>query len=658
VANDIDINIVARDFASRIIDEVSRSLRRAGDDADKSGNKFKDFGSKAVAMGRAVASAGAMVAALGSLAGPLTSSLVGAGKALAALGRAGVSLLPLAAFLPSLVGAGLLVKTTFTAMGPAIVKALQPIGDAFMKVNAKVGDLAAKHVPELAKSFVKVNMPNIAAAMDRIAVATNGVILGVGKWINSAAGQELIRWLTAAVATQFERLAPKIEAAAIALLQLAGRAGAVAITGLGKVIGEIVDAFTRWARGTSVQDINKALDDLAGYGRKIKSVFEALRDVGKWMVDNQATVKKFSDALAGLGIVLGAITGNWVAVAISSFSLMTNNLNTTRTAVTAVKDWWSTTWSAVSNDPSVKAIWQLLKDIAFTIKGDLTSAWNVLWPQLQKLGKFAQDAWVQIGPLVVGFFKDPNVIAGIKQIAYVIAGLVLAFAAMAIGSTIAIAAITAVLAGFTTWMLGVWTKTIGAAVATVVQLFGEMLIGMGRMTSVIPGMGSVGAAMVRAGQSAENTAAKIRNLGAAISALQSKTITVTTVINNVVNTITQSSSGATISGGGTVQHAFARGGPVPGMASNFDTEHAMLARGEFVVNSRATRRNLSLLNRINSGGSAAAAGSARGSQSSTSTHTVVVNIHNAVVGNEDAIQRVVTDAVRQATGRGYGTAFA
>jgi hypothetical protein len=37
--------------------------------------------------------------------------------------------------------------------------------------------------------------------------------------------------------------------------------------------------------------------------------------------------------------------------------------------------------------------------------------------------------------------------------------------------------------------------------------------------------------------------------------------------------------------------------------------------------------------------------------------TINVYVNNAVVGNEDAIQRVITDAVRSATGRGYGTAF-
>jgi methyl-accepting chemotaxis protein len=350
---DVEVDILGRDktsaatrSAARNFDRLDRKLkdtRREASNFDKAMDKVRDS-TKLVA--RTVGRVTSALAALGSLAGPTTLLLLKAGKAMAAFGKAVIGALPALATLPGLIaGLGLVAGTLklLTREGSAFNKAFEPISRHFVdaegnasKFTKKIQDLAAKGVRPLTKEFARVNLPIIDKGMERIAGSVNKVTTGVLKWINTTEGQKLIRTIVSGTAGAMEKLAPKVTDAAVALGRLALKAGDKAITGLGDLIGRILDKFTAWANSKSTADINKALSDLSGYLQLVKDKFNAVRDFGKWLAENEGKVRAFSTALGLLAIALGALSGNPMAIAIGGFSVLTSNMEETKRAAEEV----------------------------------------------------------------------------------------------------------------------------------------------------------------------------------------------------------------------------------------------------------------------------------------------------------------------------------
>jgi len=97
----------------------------------------------------------------------------------------------------------------------------------------------------------------------------------------------------------------------------------------------------------------------------------------------------------------------------------------------------------------------------------------------------------------------------------------------------------------------------------------------------------------------------------------------------------------------------ARGGWIPGAPSATDSVSIMAAPGEYVVNSEAAQKWGPMLEAINSGGMASGGGQASvGSAGGGAAVVYNVYVSNAIVGNEENIQRVVTDALRRVQARG------
>lgn len=646
----VEFDVIANDKASRKVDDVGDAFERAGKKADDSGGRFAHFASKVSDAGRTLATTGGKVAAMASLVGPLTSGLLGAGKAFAAVGQSVASLAPLIAFAPSLIGGWKFLKVTLAGIGKQMGVELKPLAAAFKAAQVEAGKLASDGVGEIGREFQKANFPAIREAMNRIGESVNRSTQLFGRWVNGAQGTKLIRDTVLGVSEAFETALPSIVAAGISLGNLANRANVrFQLQMLGEDIATLADKFNGWLDGISSQDITQALSNLGDAFGKVRDTFVFLRDVGRWMGENEGKVKAFSNALAILGITLGLFTGNPLAVVVGSLTLLINNWAAVKTAF-GDNSWWSQAWSAISNDPNLLSIKRTLGEISTAIRGDLQGAWEMLKPQLQMVADKARELWTAIGPVVAQFFKDPNTVAGIRAIALALAALVVGFAALAVGAAVAVAAITAGMVGFVAHFTGTVVRQILGAIATLITGFGAWLVSMGRMVSAIPGLGSVGAAMQKAGGDALTAAGKVRQLSDQIGQLKSKTVTVT--VNNVINTIRYESNGnVRISDGNSTQVARAGGGRIPGVPSRFDSVDALLAPGEFVVNSRQTSRHLPLLNSINDGGPLPAFGGG----SSMQPLVINVTVSAGAIGSEDYLARQVSEAVEKSIRQGRGS---
>jgi hypothetical protein len=423
---DVEFDIIATDKSARATRTAARNfsdLKKRVDSSTKSNDRWSkatvNVAKKAAVMGKAVAKAGGTLASLGSAGGAAALGLLAGAKAAVVVGKALAGLAPLAAFIPSLLASVGLIAGTLKLAGPGLVRAVEPVTRAFYdadgnatKLTKHIQDLASKGVQPLAREFVRVNLPSIAAGMEGVARATNHVITDVGKWLNSIEGQKLIRDITTATATASEKLAPHISAAAIALGRLAGRAGDKAITGLGDLIGRILDKFTAWANSKTVDDINGALSQLSGYGARLREMFSAVRDIGGWLVANEGAVRAFTTTLGVLGVVLSAATGNWVGAAIGAFALLVTNWDTTKGVFSSAAKWWSNTWNGIKNDPAIRdlvaAIQTHFQKIAPVVQAAFASFRTDVLPKLIEL---KDTIFRDVIPAVTAFINAVSPIA-------------------------------------------------------------------------------------------------------------------------------------------------------------------------------------------------------------------------------------------------------
>jgi phage-related protein len=469
---DVTIDILGRDktdgaakSATRNFERLDAKVKATSKDTDRFG-KVGDKVSKSMATAaKAVAKVAATVASVGSLVGPAVTGLFAAAKGAVALGKAGASLAPLAAFLPSMVGSvGLLVGTVKLA-GPAFAKALTPITRQFFdadgnasKLTKRVQALATKGVGPLAAGFVKLNMPTIGKAMERIATATNHVVVGVGKWVNTIAGQQLIAQVSNATAKAAETLAPKITAASIAVGNLAKRAGDRGITGFASLIGTIVDKFTAWANGTSTADINKALSNLALAFDKLKAAWGRVKGVIDWLAANRAKVKAFSTALGLVGIALGVLSGNWPAVVIGAFSLVANHWKSFQSTFSAVPAWWDGVWAKVSGNSNLQHLGHTISGFFTTLVGPVKATFDkiagAVGPQLSKLKDVILN---QLVPAISDFIEavKPMVAWLVDKLGPVLAKVWAALVAIIRG---AVEVISGIINVFTGLLTGNWSK--------------------------------------------------------------------------------------------------------------------------------------------------------------------------------------------------------
>ncbi len=447
---------------------------------------------------KALASLGkatAPLASIASLSGPAVAGVLALTKAVVAAGKAAAAAAPLLAFAPGLVGGFLLLKTTLTTVGKAMGEALEPVRRAFQRTNEAVSRLAKEGLTELSREFVKVNMPSITLAMGRIAVAANGVVREIGAWVNSAAGMDLIWKTTDGTASAFEKAAPHISKAAIALGNMAGRADIVGLMDrLGTAVGRVADKFSGWADSVSSSDIKGALDKVSKATESVREKLAALREIIGWLAENQDKVKAFSNALAVIGIAIGILTGGWIAVAIGAFTLLLNNFDLAKKGLSVLSDTWSSVWQGITTNAAFlalkAAVTELFRAVQAevgplleTLKRDLGPAFsevkrvieNDLLPAVTQFVKAVTPivAWMvrTFGPVVSAAFKGVVLIVG--AVLKVISGILNVFSALLTGNW------RALWAGVKQIVSGAW-RAVGAvfsvaktAILTVVRALGS-----------------------------------------------------------------------------------------------------------------------------------------------------------------------------------------
>ena len=411
---DVDINVNAHNNSTVVINQITHNVaalnqatRRGESYNDRFAKSLRKIAAHGLSAARAVGKVVANVAALASVAGPAISGLVAMGKALAAVGKAGSNLAPLLAFGPSLVGAVGLLVGTVKLVKPAFAQAFEPITRHFVdaegnasKFTKQLQAAATAGVKPLAAEFVRLNMPAISNGMMRIGHQISLLVRGVLQWLNTSRGMELIRTTTEATATAFEMLQPKLKTLIINLGDLGTRAGAAGIKGLADVIGRIIDKLTAWAANTSLEDINRALGVLAGYGGKLKQVFGVIRDVGRWMAENEAAVKHFSDVVAGIAIAIGIATGAIPAVIAGTVALIINHWNQLKAPFAAAVDWvrgvlerWRTDANRIKITEKIVAAWDALKSAFNEAIQEIGPRWTYF---IEKV----KGAWETWAPLI------------------------------------------------------------------------------------------------------------------------------------------------------------------------------------------------------------------------------------------------------------------
>jgi hypothetical protein len=401
---DVTIDILARDKTERAtraatknfsglqrqVSEYSKQVKSA----DSGSGKFaKTLFTVAKAAGKVAAG----VAGAVSLVGPLTTGVLAAAKATVVLGHGLAGLAPALAILPAIAGGLGLIKLAAVLIGPALAKALSPIKAAFFdadgnatKLTKHIQQLAVRGVQPLARELLRLDLPTVKLGLERIAKAANGVFLGVGNWLKTTEGQQLVRDITQQTAAASERLAPHVTAAAIALGRLATKGSDPGIKGLGDLIGRILDRFTAWANSTTIDDIKASLSDFSALFGRLRDGYQVLRDVGQWMQGNQGKVKSFSNTLAAAAIAVGAATGNLPALILGAFSLLANNWDEVKVWLAGVKSWWSETWYAISHDANVTAL-------AAAVRGLFGDIGKAVGPAMQQFREQVGPAFEQLG---------------------------------------------------------------------------------------------------------------------------------------------------------------------------------------------------------------------------------------------------------------------
>jgi hypothetical protein len=407
------INIHANSHVTPTMVVLIHQLEQVDRQADRTNRTLAKVRASMVSAAKAIARVTATVAAAASAVGPLTTGLLAAGKAMATFGKAAARLTPLAALLPSLAGALGLIVGTLKVAGPGLAKVLEPVTKFFRTADGEAGAFAKRlqsiigiGVKPLATAFAVLNLPHIATAMERITYSVNNVITSFGGWLNSVEGVNMIRSITEGTADAFRSLEPKIINAAVALGRLAGRAGNKAITGLGDLIGRILDKFTAWANSTSMEDINRALKDLAGYGDRLKATWVVIRDIGQWLSSHQDQIRSFSDAMAGGAIALGVATGNLPAIIGGAVTLIINHWSQLKGVFAGAGGWIGEMADRWTHDWGRQQVAKGVQDTLIALRDGFRSATEDIGPKWTAFINSVKGAWQEWAPIIGAWWSN------------------------------------------------------------------------------------------------------------------------------------------------------------------------------------------------------------------------------------------------------------
>lgn len=417
--NEVNIEIDINNDNSTVINQTIVQLQQVQQQTDKNSKsydklkeKLQQVGKSMLGAAKATAKFAATASAAAAAVGPLTSGLLGAGKAVGAFGSSLANLTPLLAFLPSLIGSFLLIKKTAGLMGPGFAKAFQPITAHFRNADGEASafvkrlqSIAGIGIRPLAQEFARLNIPAIQRGMEGVAYQINGITNHTLRWLNTTSGQQLISNITLGTSKALESLSPKIIRVVNAFGNLAAKAGDKAIVGLADRIGAILDKISTWAEQNDLDDINAALADLSGFGGKLKDTFGAVRDIGRWMGENEGKVKAFSDAVAAGAIAIGIATGNIPAVVGGAVALALNHWDDLKARFSGAGSWMSDLSKRWQQDSGRIAIAEGITHALDRLRVGFEATTKNIGPKWKMFIKEIKGAWEEWAPIVAAWWN-------------------------------------------------------------------------------------------------------------------------------------------------------------------------------------------------------------------------------------------------------------
>lgn len=584
--------------ATRQVHELADAAEQADVSVEKSGNALGRLGgvvgrivptlglgvARLASFGTVALSAAPAVLGLGLKVGALAAKVVRFG---ATVGPAAASLLPLAA------GLGV-VGIALKGMGPALAESVSSIKTSFGKAGEAAGVVAAHGVSKLSREFVRLNMPGIRSNMLYIGDAVNGVVLSVGKWLNSVTGQKAIASSVGNVAEAFHELAPDVSKLAIAFLNLFGRtAGDTrAIDLLATGLNRALAAATNFINGLTPAKIDAAW---AAIGRFAGSVRDfAGRVVGwgavimgavRWWKAHADEIQHVRDILGVVAIAVGVATGGWIPAMVAGVSLLVAHWDKVSGAMQAAKRWLGgTSDEATAARGVISALQGAVGDLSSWFTGKLL-------PALRRAGEAIlptlRDA---IGQVSRTFNENRSVIGKVQGILSAL-GIVLTEVVIPTLSWLFQQGLPMVTGQFS-GMVAVINKVVLPGLRMLMRVsldvYGALVHGAADAFGWMPGIGD----------KLRGAAAKFDKfrdqVNGALSGITDQKVTVAASINYTTGNGTASAS--------TKVGYRARGGPITGPGGPRDDKVlTALSNGEYVVNARDTSRNRGLLEDINSG---------------------------------------------------------
>lgn len=407
---DLRFNLIARDKASAAFDKVGKAARQAREkvaDFNKAGDEGEGATSRLTSgLKKAVGTAAtftagvgriaAGVAGLGSVALTAAPALVSAAAAAAqfaaAVAPAAAGLIPLRLGIE-------FVKQTLKGAGPAMLEAIQPVTDAWKRQQERVGQLASKGLPQLAREFVRVNMPAIAKAQDRIAIAANKAARSTGAWVNSAEGQGIIARFTDRTAAATERLAPKLDQVVKSAARLADRGGDTAFKAFGDAAGWAADRVTNLMDSISAEDVEGAFQRIRDTAKAAGNGLRSIGDGLEWIEQHQATIDRIRLAMAGFAIAAGIAFGPaTAAVAVLSGAVTLLAMNWDKVSAAGKKVW---AWlKDVGRNTSVQQTLATMRQAWDRVREGAVSFVDQVRPKLEPFLRKAQDGFVKMQPAI------------------------------------------------------------------------------------------------------------------------------------------------------------------------------------------------------------------------------------------------------------------
>lgn len=443
---------------SRVLNEIGRNsdgagrrLKKVGDDAKNADGPLdhlrKTLNTLSSSLLNGVKSAAQMTIKAGGLASTAITLAPLLGKAagqVISVGQAAVSASPA---LLALAAGGLFVKATLAQIGPAIGKSLEPVTSSFTAAGAAAGLLASKGVRPLAAEFAKVGMPIIAAGMDRIAVATNGVVKRTLEWARSSAGITAIRNTINATSSATEMLGPHISRLVESFGNMIGRIAGVSMAAGSSGLAGVLDKLSGWMDRVNAATVQGGLDSLK---EKFHAVRDAVEKVIGWVKQGvqfwhqyRTEIMIVQDTLSILAIAFG---GPVVAV-IAAVGIIIRHWDQLKAVFQSVVAWFQTPVNIgfLENLKQAAAtVWPPLKAAFEQIKAAVMPVLSEIWDKVQNQLIPAFGSFIQaiapvvaffisvLGPVVAGVMH--NILGIISGVITIITGIFNVFAGLLTGN--------------------------------------------------------------------------------------------------------------------------------------------------------------------------------------------------------------------------------